>query len=173
VSGAAVVLLSALLVSGCGSTNNFGASVDLGRICAFEQGATAGTCLSNPVASLAFNAPIAATFDFINRMNDTTTTSANAGLTVRLAEMEVEYRTPNGQTIPTRREQLAANVAPGATATVPVTLLSFEQIDYVQTNRFLFPRFPFQVNLLIRVKYDTTGAASGSVERLFTVELTE
>jgi len=173
VSGAAVVLLSALLVSGCGSTNNFGASVDIGKICAFEQGTASGSCQSNPVVSLANNSPLFADLEFINRMNDTSGTGTNGGLTVRLATLEVEYRTPSGQAIPLRREQVAANVAPGTSATVPLTLLSFEQMDYVQTNRSLFPRFPFQVNLLVTVKYDTTGAASGSVQRLFTVELTE
>lgn len=173
VSGAAVVLVSALLLSGCGSTNNFGASVDIVRLCAYPQGETSGTCQSNPEVSMAYNAPLYADLEVINRMNDSSSTGAASGLTVRLATLEVDYRTPTGQVIPLRREQLAATAAPGGTVTLPVTLLSYEQIDYVRTRRGLFPDFPFQVNLHLTVRYDTTGAASGSVERLFTVEFTE
>lgn len=173
VSGVAVVLLAALFLPGCGDTNNFGASVDLVSVCAFGQGDNSGTCLSNPEVSLAIGTPLFADLAVINRMNDTSGTGSNSGLTVRLATVEIDYRTPSGQSIPLRREQLAQNVGPEQTATVPVTLMSFEQIEYIRTHRGRFPDFPFQMNLHLTVRYDTTGAASGSVERLFSVEVVQ
>jgi hypothetical protein len=173
VSGAAVVMLSALILPGCGSSNNFGASVDLVSICAFAQGETSGTCQSNPEVSLSFGAPLTAELEVINRMSGGTGTGSDTGLTARLATVEIDYRTPSGQAIPLRREQLAQNVSPSATETVPVTLVSFEQVEYVKTHRSRFPQFPFQVNLHVTVKYDTTGAVSGTVERLFTVEFVD
>jgi len=177
VSGAALVTLSALFLSGCGSSNNFGASVDIVSICAFEQGDTSGSCQSNPEFSMSFNAPLAAELEVVNRMggdaNDNAGTGSDSGLTVRLATVEIDYRSPNGQKIPLRREQLAQNVSPGGTETVLVTLLSLEQIEYVRAHRGLFPEFPFQVNLRVTIKYDTTGAISGTVERLFSVEFVD
>lgn len=170
ISGAAVLLAAFLSLAGCGESNNFGISVDLTAVCARPQGTTTGGCVSNPDVSMADNRPLFAELTVANRMSDDSGTGSSAGLTVRLISVEIDYRTPYGNPLPLRREQVAQNVAPGATATVPVTLFSYEQIEYIKDNPGLFPEYPFQVNLHVKVIYDTTGAATGSVQRLFSLE---
>lgn len=166
--GAAAILVSALFLAGCGQSNNFGVSVDLSQICAFLQGETAGSCVSNPEVSMADNQPLFADLTVVNRMSDDGGTGT--GQTVRLVTVEIDYRAPTGNIIPLRREQVARNVDAGESLTLPVTLFSFEQIEYIKDNPGLFPEFPFQVNLRVRVVYNTTGAAEGKVERTFSLE---
>ena len=172
---AALLVAAAFLAAACGETNNFGGSVDVEKICPFEQGTSSGTCLSNPSVSMADGSPLSADLTVANRMQSFD--SGGVGQHARVYRMDVEYRTPNGATLPQRREQLAYTISPRAdaasaatTVTFPVTLMSYEQIEYINNNRGRFPDYPFQVSLQIRVYYDTTGAASGHVDRVVSVE---
>jgi hypothetical protein len=175
VGTAALLVAAALLPAGCGETNNFGGSVDVEKICPYEQGSASGTCQSNPSVSMADGSPLIADLTVVNRMQSFD--AGGVGQHARVYRVDVSYKTPNGASLPQRREQLAYTIsprtdagAPSPTVTFPVTLMSYEQYEYINSNRGRFPEFPFQVSLQVKLYYDTSGAASGTVERLVSVE---
>ena len=169
-SGAAV-LISALCLSGCGSSNNYGVSVQLEKIC----GVVDTVCTNNPELSLATGEPLIGRISVWNLMSDTSGAGADSGLAVNLTSVEIDYRTPYGNPLPQRREQIAYTIDPISDkkngVDFPVVLFGYEQIEYFKDNSGLFPELPFQVNMHVTVHYTTSGAAKGDVQGVFSMEL--
>jgi hypothetical protein len=155
-----------LLVSGCGSSNQFGGSFDIVQVCA---DASCGDGVSNPEASLSANEPVQVWFEFVNRL-----TYDDEGQTVRLRKVQVEYKPPFGPHLPNRVEQITFNIPPDDTEAIyPVTIFSYEQLEWVRDHFSEYPDRPFQVACKVKVFYDTTGGSVGDVERYISVQVTD
>jgi hypothetical protein len=170
--GGAIVALSFILA--CGSANQFGGSFDIIRICGVDAGA-ARVC-GNPPASLSIYSedPVKLFMDLENRMKGNTATGTS-GLTVRTTRLEIEYRAPNGASIPNRVEQLTVDIPPETSLeagdAVPFYLASYEQAQYIKDHMGDFPGVPFQLSCKVTLFYQTTGGRSSSVERYVSLEV--
>jgi hypothetical protein len=161
-------LVPLVLMVGCGTANNdFGASVDISRICADSACANLASSLE---ASVFGNRPLTVYLEVKNNMKPGGTAS---GPTARIYMVQVDYLEPSGSPdIMTRVQEIPVNVTSGSTAIVPAAILSYEQLEFIRDRVTFFPDFPFQISCRITIFYNTTGGQYGSVERLLSVVIT-
>ena len=168
-----LLLLFSVGMLGCPASNYFGGSFDIVRVCGDNTCSSSGTAgATNPPVYINDFEPLIRWFEFSNNMRQPGA-EAGTGITVRTRTVEIEYVAANGQALPTRTEGYVQNFEAGEERIEAITIFSYEQQQYIQDNASLFPDYPFQVSLNIKVKYDTSGGQTSSVERLYSVQVLE
>lgn len=164
------MMILTLVMLGCGRTNQYGGSFDIQRICADN---TCSEVADNPEVSIFADTPLTVYMELNNNMESS---GDYPGQTVRTRRVEIDY-TPPPNSLPLsgirRVEEIAANIEPDSMSIIPVTIVSYEQIEYIRDRLGQFPDLPFQVSCRITLFYDTTGGVTGSVERNLSIQVTQ
>jgi len=167
-----IVLISSIfmLMLGCPASNEFGGSFDISGIHGVneENECDEELVATNPPVFLSFPIPLILCLKMTNNMVSDVT---GEGQTVRVKHLKIEYLAANGEPIIPRQEQYPMNIEPGGVLVTPVTLFSYEQFEDITNRIHAFPDPPFQVNMVIKLDYNTSGGQEASVERLFTIQV--